>query len=561
MKCFYSIKLLFSIFLLLASIGGFSQSKYQNIAIFDKVWGFMKYHHSAVANGTINWDSVYIAHINKVISAKNSVQLNNELSALINAAGQIPNTKVAQLPDSIFTQNHDLKWLQTSLQISKQNRQKLQFIYEHRNRGNNRFIFYNNYSDYSGEKKCENMGLPNVKYRLLFLSRFWNAINYFDPYKYIAGENWNLVLARFIPKLIYENDTLSYYKTLMQLSASLNDGHAHLSINNGQDAPIRDLVFGKYTAPIYATVIDGTATVRKTANDSLCNLADIKKGDIILSINDETVTKKAARINPYISASNEASRNVALGRLLFNTHDTYQRLRIKRGRKVFTAKVRCILNSEKNWGDINNYTANNTGYKTIGNSIAYVYAMQVWGGNMDTIKALIRSKKAVIFDGRNYQNNGDVFYSLFDIFMPEPKLINLATRIMPADPGYFKWWPSGKIGGFNKTPYNGKVIILVDERAQSQGEYTAMALQAIPNSVTIGSQTSGLDGTVSYIPMGGWLSISYSGYGIYYPDKTPTQRRGVKIDIPVKKTVESVVKDEDLALEEALKYLRKRGID
>ncbi len=88
-----------------------------------------------------------------------------------------------------------------------------------------------------------------------------------------------------------------------------------------------------------------------------------------------------------------------------------------------------------------------------------------------------------------------------------------------------------------------------------------MCLQTIPHSITIGSQTAGADGVVTAIPMGGKLTISYSGYGIYYPDKTPTQRRGVRIDIPVKKTVESAVKDQDLALEEALKYLRKMGID
>ncbi|MEO6850959.1 MAG: S41 family peptidase, partial [Mucilaginibacter sp.] len=101
----------------------------------------------------------------------------------------------------------------------------------------------------------------------------------------------------------------------------------------------------------------------------------------------------------------------------------------------------------------------------------------------------------------------------------------------------------------------------VDERAQSQGEYTAMALQTIPNSVTIGSQTSGLDGAVSYIPMGSKLTLSYSGYGMYYPDKTPTQRRGVRINITIKKTVESVIKDQDVALDAALKYLKARGID
>ena len=129
------------------------------------------------------------------------------------------------------------------------------------------------------------------------------------------------------------------------------------------------------------------------------------------------------------------------------------------------------------------------------------------------------------------------------------------------NPGYFKWNKIPKIGNINPNTYSGKVIILVDERTQSQGEYSAMALQTIPNSVTIGSRTAGGDGVVTHVPMGGKLNISYSGYGVYYPSKAQTQRVGVKIDIPVKKTVESVIKDQDLILQEALEYLKEKGID
>jgi C-terminal processing protease CtpA/Prc len=115
--------------------------------------------------------------------------------------------------------------------------------------------------------------------------------------------------------------------------------------------------------------------------------------------------------------------------------------------------------------------------------------------------------------------------------------------------------------GWSKSqPYGGTVIILVDERCQSQGEYTVMTLQTIPHSITIGSQTCGLDGVVSYFPMGGGITISHSGYGIYYPDKTPTQQRGVRIDIKVKKTVKNIIDDQDVALNAALSYLSAKGI-
>jgi carboxyl-terminal processing protease len=147
------------------------------------------------------------------------------------------------------------------------------------------------------------------------------------------------------------------------------------------------------------------------------------------------------------------------------------------------------------------------------------------------------------------------------MFLPQPVVINMSTKFMPGNPGYFRWEPSYKIGNVNHAVYRRKVVILVDERTQSQGEYSAMALQTIPNSVTIGSQTAGADGVISFIPMGGGLAISYSGYGIYYPDRTPTQRVGVRMDISVKKTVKSVMNDEDVILKRALRYLKAKGCD
>jgi carboxyl-terminal processing protease len=544
---------------ILLSVNVFGQTKYQKIEMFTKVWGFLKYHHPAVATGKIDWDSVYVSNIHKIERTVSDAEFNDQLLAIINSLGPLQKNQIAKLPDTLFAKNHDLGWIDTSKIIHQNLRDKLKEIYIYRNQGENKYIKLNYLTaDYSGENKYENIGLPDEHYRLLFLARFWNAINYFAPYKYETGEDLGNVLSRFIPKLINVKDTLSYYKTLLQLAVSLNDGHSQLTVAN-DNLPINNLVFGKYTAPVYAVIIDGKIIARQLADDSL-NKINVRRGDVILSIDNEPAAHRMARLGAYVSASNSTSRNKYLTWILFDTHNNYQTLEIKRGNQIFTARVKCILASKRDWRYLNDYTANKTGYKAIGNSITYVYAWQMWHGNMDTIKALIKSRKAVIFDVRNYPN-GDDFYNIFDIFLPEPKVINQSLYLSINNPGYFKWQPSPKIGNINKSPYGGTVIILADERSQSQGEYSTMCLQTIPHSITIGSQTAGADGVVTAIPIGGKLTISYSGYGIYYPDRAPTQRRGIRIDIPVKKTVESVVKDQDLALEAALKYLRKGGID
>ncbi len=541
--------------LLTSGIGKASaQTQTTRIAVYSEVWGFLKYHHPNVASGTINWDSVFIAHIDPVIATTNSAQLNAELSALITAAGPINNPRTASLSVDIFAKNHDLRWLQDSSVLNEQTRKSLQFIYTHRNRGDNRFVKYNNYTDYGGENPYVEMTWPTVEYRLLFLARFWNAIEYYDPYKFIAAVDWNMVLPEFIPKVRYVTDTLEYHKILLRLAVALHDGHAQLISRNENE------IWGKYTLPVYISILNDTVLINRTGNDSVCRAANIQKGDIIQAIDGEPISKRMERFKPYTTSSNQVSMNRHLEITLLCTQDTLQQVTLRRGSKVLTTRVETMLKSSRNWQYINDYTANQTGYKTIGNSIAYIYTMQIWEKNLDSIKALISSKKAVIFDARNYTQN-DAFYNIFGMFLPSPSPINYLTYIMPDDPGFFNWKLSPKLGDVNIKPYSGEVIILADERCQSQGEYSVMALQTIPHSITIGSQTAGADGAVSYIPMGGQLGITYSGYGIYYPDKTPTQQHGVRIDILAKRTVKSITCDQDPALEVALKYLRARGIN
>ncbi len=531
-----------------------AQTRYSKIETFTKVWGFLKYHHSAVATGNINWDSVYRSTIPQLQNISEA-DFNVRLLDIIDDLGGQKNKGVVKVPDTHFVTNFNLKWIDEDKSIRSKLKSKLKDIYMHRNVGENKYIKMSfSTADYSGESSYENLRFPDQNYRLLFLARFWNAINYFAPYKYVIGEDWSNVLTRFVPLVMNAADSLSYYKVMLQLAVALNDGHAQFTIANGNTV-IKDVVFGKYTAPIFVDIIDKKVIIRKTA----INTSEMLRGDAVLSIDGEPVEERIPRLGALTSASNNVSRNKYVAWVLFNTHNDHLSVKIKRGGKIFTLTVKCMLAAERSWADLNDYTANKTGYEIIGNSILLVYAGQIWRGNIDTIKTLVKTNRAVIFDVRNYPNN-DEFYKLFNVFLPEGKVINESLILSVNHPGYFKWQPSPKIGGHNPSPYSGKVIILADERTQSQGEYSVMALQTIPGAVTIGSQTAGGDGIQTLIPMGNKMAVSYSGYGIFYPDKTPTQRRGLRIDIEARRTAKSIAMGKDIALEKALEYLKGMGI-
>ncbi len=84
-----------------------------------------------------------------------------------------------------------------------------------------------------------------------------------------------------------------------------------------------------------------------------------------------------------------------------------------------------------------------------------------------------------------------------------------------------------------------------------------MCLQTGDNVTTIGSQTSGADGNASLIEMAGGEKTMITGIGIFYPDKTETQRKGIKIDLIVKPTIKGIIEGKDEVLEKAIELVRK----
>lgn len=550
-------KFIVATFLLLSiSVSGIGQTTDSNkrVKTFIKVWGFLKYYHPLIATGVIDWDSVFVHNIQGIIYTKTQSELNDKLLGVISSAGTVPKAKLQKNFGGLFLMNKvNNNWFLNSKAFNRKIKSQLKFIYDNKNQDTNKYVkmMYST-TDFSGEKTYETLGFPNTKYRLLFLSRFWNIINYFAPYKYLTT-SWDNVLERFIPKIIHAEDTLSYYKTLQELCKALNDGHSQLTLPGQTTAT--DLFFGNYTVPFYSEIINEKVVIRNVTNDSIAKALNIQQGDIVLKIDGKDIKDIINERRKYISASNYAGEIHQLSRYILDGQTQTTVLELERENKVVKTTVTRISTSKRDWSAFINYTYNNVGYKKLSNSTLLIYAMQIWNGNLDTIRHLIKQSKTVIFDVRNYPQN-DAFYSITDPFLSEPKTINYSTVALPNFPSFFKWELNpNKVGHISDSAFKGKVVILCDERTQSQGEYSCMVLQTIPGSITIGSQTAGADGIKREIPIGGGLSMSYSCYGVYYPDKSRTQRTGIKIDIPVKKTTEAIKNNKDEILERALKFI------
>jgi C-terminal processing protease CtpA/Prc len=163
--------------------------------------------------------------------------------------------------------------------------------------------------------------------------------------------------------------------------------------------------------------------------------------------------------------------------------------------------------------------------------------------------------KGLIIDIRNYPSEF-VVEALGSLLYSEKKAFATNTANYLALPGATRWLQPKEIEPAEPR-YKGRIAILIDEKTMSQAEYTAMAFRAAPGAIVIGSTTSGADGTVAPVPLPGNLQSRISGLAVFYPDRTPTQRIGIKPDIWVTPTIAGIRAGRDELVETAIAEIMK----
>ncbi|MFM7188085.1 MAG: S41 family peptidase [Armatimonadota bacterium] len=101
-----------------------------------------------------------------------------------------------------------------------------------------------------------------------------------------------------------------------------------------------------------------------------------------------------------------------------------------------------------------------------------------------------------------------------------------------------------------------KVVVLVDERTQSQSEISALFFKAL-GAVIVGSPTAGAVGDVTDIEVDPDVRLSFSGQDVLTPSGQSLYGRGLGIDVRIQETSAAIRSGRDLPLEAALRILSK----
>ena len=517
----------------------------ENLRKLCKIWGFLKYHHPAIAKGEVNWDY----ELFRILPKLNASDFESDVLNWIKSVGSI-NSEDANNPAITTTKiQPDTQWNSDNTFISNELCQELTKIDRSGKEKQNFYISFFpgvNNPNFQNENPYPAMKWDDTGYQLLALFRYWNMIEYFFPNKHLIERDWDDVLLEYIPRMVVCNDELSYKLTVLGLIGEIHDTHANIW---QQDKTLTQF-FGKNSAPLEIKFIEDKAVIVRTFSQLNGN-STIKVGDIVTSINGiETGKVVAEKIN-YCPASNYPTKLRDVSKRILRTNDETISLTFTNLAGIVSETINAVPNTS-----IDFRTTKVSSHYTIRNDIGYIFPGLLVKGEIDEIMKSFLDKKGIIIDLRCYPSDFIVF-SLGKYLMPEPTEFVKFTTTRVSNPGLFTFGEPLKVGEKNQQYYKGKVIILVDETTVSQAEYTTMALRVAPKATVIGSTTAGADGNVSAITFPGNIRTMISGIGVYYPDGTETQRIGIVPDLEIKPTIEGIRAGKDEVLDKAIDLISK----
>lgn len=525
-----------------------------NLETLCRVWGYAKYHHPVFCDTLcrVDIDSALFALLPRVVHADRVIRNRHLLDWVRSLGDYTPNRIECEqvLAPYDLVETADLGWTADTVLLGGELSHLLQDL-RYAERDEN---YYLRMGTMENELGYRYLSLRNEKsyptpqmdngLNLLTLFRLWNVIEYYAPNRSLTLHPWNEVLSTYIPLMGVETDPVRFSRLYFRLIRELNDGHAY--------API-EMLFGQRMLPVWPLQAEGRLFVGYSDDRVL------ERGDEVVAIDGEPLSERLDLLRKYASRSNEASLREAL-RLygLCTRRDTAEVVRRRAG-VCDTLRVATVP-----YGSVSPLydpaQLAQPPFRLLADSVGYIYAGTFSREHLAEVVQTLPRTRALIIDLRTYPQNMDFTLTALigRSLRTEPVVAWQMVHPTLALPGLFFRQEQLLYNGFEEgaarctEPYKGRVILLVNESTQSNPEFQAMAFQSCPQTLTIGSPTSGADGDIVWIPLPGGLMTSFSGIGVLYPDGTQTQTVGVRLDVEVLPTAEGLQAGRDEVLERAL---------
>jgi hypothetical protein len=582
-------------FLLLLSVTLFSQLSQpsfdtQKKFTFFKTWNWLKYYHPDFATGKVKADSVFLQYLPEVDKASDNAVFNRLITHILGQLSIPVNDAVTVKQfawPNFLVQNLDTFWLPNNELLSPAIKTKLRQVFKNRFTGEVHYYMSNRgyESDIPHEPAYPFPDTVNIpyEYRMLTLAKIQGAIDYMSPNKYVMDQTWTTVVLRFIPLFAASDSRQDYETCLMRIAATLNDSHTWPFYEDMKYK--KRILSNPYYPPFDYQVLGNKMLVTNIIVKELCDSANILQGDLISSLDGIAVADRIKELSGLLSVSNKNlllyKMAIYTNNLPFKASKSSISITVERNGKTHESVLNMIQGSNKDYiQQLNSYLSKYNhkkelvGLQYLDSGVVYFHIGQTYRfvqhapedkmiATMDSILDVAARSKALLFDMRDYPDWGGFVYTLFRLtgkmppkygryYVANKQLVGTYKLAEDRDTYYPPYVKPGK------QTYKGKVVIIVNPVTRSMSEWNTMSLQTLfPQSITIGQQTSGADGDLKYLNLPGGYALPFTGNGIFYPDGTPAQRKGVKINIRVTPTVKEILSGKDILLEKAMKVIKQ----
>ena len=542
-----------------------------------RVWGFLKYYHPAVAGGKADADVLFMGWIEKVRAVKTDRAYAALLDDISLSLGKLPASSPKDTA-KLFLRNDRTAWIGTDKLLSPSFKALLLKLRKQGFTGNTHRYMPEQFFDTTipAEKAYDSVSFPNIDVQLFALARYWNAIEYLFGYKYMISQPWENVLKKQVPFFARPMSAADYELHLLQLNAAIEDTHGGIVAVKQSSK-----TYGPFFPPFIFQFAGDTIVVTAYADSLSCLKQDIRRGDLIVGIRNESVAKAVAGSSELVSASNDPKKRSLLSSIPllkpFRGNDSLVAVTIVRDGKLLQRQI--VMQRPVSQQFVNNLNMLNREEKGDGSSTKNDFILrsitpdiaQIDGARLsilynssdderatDSVLQLMKThRKAILLDLRCYATQA-VFYNKLLPALGRPlKPFARLSAHYKRYPGTF--YEQDIFSAVQQQPlqavYPGKIIILVNEQTQSQSELITMILQASAPVLVIGSQTGGCDGDAIRMPVPGGYVLIFSGAHVAYRDGTPSQKVGVKRDVKIVRTTKGIVEKRDEILEAGVKVL------
>lgn len=520
-----------------------------------KVWGFVKYYHSEVSTCQVSWDSVLVRYLPSIKNSATRDDFNTVLDSMLSAAGPM-DIASTPFPDTLsleLKRNRDWSWINDTI-FRSDIKVILDTIKNNFRPHVNCWVENNQYTNaYTGwlvfpdDSLMSNTNLssvyPDEWNRILVFFKYWNVVNYFNPYNYVQTTPWDSTLFTYGLEIANASNYTAFTLLIQKVSANIDDAHA--------EAWSGSVIYrfpDNYQPQIVFKYIPTKYVVAKS------NVSGVTVGDELISVNGVSVWDMEDSLKPYLSVGDSSVFrrymcrymlsgpsmslvNATFADSLSNTN-TFQ---LTRNAYVTTSFFSTYFPND---------TLDTVKWMEINCGVGYVNMGKLLMSDVNQMYSDLQFTSSIIFDLRGYPNG--TTRSIYNLMSPDN---NVFAKFLEPDvtyPGTYFWKADSAGFNGNTNSYGGQVILLVNEQTQSQGEFACMMLETLPNVTIVGSQTAGADGNITYFRMSQDVYGGFSSLGVFYPNGDSTQRIGIVPDTVIFPTQVGIRHGRDELLEKAL---------